>query len=123
MRKPRAVALFFLPTTAAKSAPQWEPQADIYRAPDGWVIKMDLAGVRPQDVDITMHGSQLTISGVRHDWIVEDGWSHHTLEIAYNRFQRVFALPCNLERAGISVECRAGMLLVRVTCKEETNHG
>jgi HSP20 family protein len=98
---------------------------DIYRASEGWVIKMDLAGVRPQDVSITRHGSQLRISGVRHDRIVEEGWSHYTMEIAYDRFERTIELPCSLEHARVTVENRDGMLLLRVmtgTTREEADH-
>ena len=100
----------------------WQPQVDVYRAPGGWVIKMDLAGVRPQDVSITVRGSQLRISGVRLDRIVEEGWSHYTMEIAYDRFERTIELPCNLEHARITVEGRDGMLLLRIAAKEEPDH-
>jgi len=95
---------------------------DIYRAREGWVVKMDLAGVRPQDVSITVRGSQLRVSGVRHDRIVEEGWSHYAMEIAYNHFERTIELPCDLERAMITVEDREGMLLLRVTAREDANH-
>jgi HSP20 family protein len=92
----------------------WQPQADIYRSAAGWIVKMDLAGVQPQDVSITVRGSQLHISGVRRDRSVEEGWSHYTMEIAYNRFERIIELPCDLEHTRITVECRDGMLLLRV---------
>jgi HSP20 family molecular chaperone IbpA len=36
------------------------------------------------------------------------------MEIAYNRFERTIELPCDLARAQITVECRDGMLLLRV---------
>jgi len=100
----------------------WQPQVDIYRTREGWVVKMDLAGVRPQDVSITVHGSHLLVSGVRHDRIVEEGWSHYAMEITYNHFERTIELPCDLERARITVEDREGMLLLRVMPKEESDH-
>jgi HSP20 family protein len=122
MRKIRARALFFLPAVESKLPLAWQPQVDIYRTPEGWVVKMDLAGVRPQDVSITVSGSQLRISGVRHDRIVEQGWSHYAMEIAYDRFERTLALPCDLELARITVEGRDGMLLLRVVAREESDH-
>jgi HSP20 family molecular chaperone IbpA len=36
------------------------------------------------------------------------------MEIAYNRFERTIELPCDLAHARIAVECRDGMLLLRV---------
>ena len=32
----------------------WRPAADIYRTRTGWLIKYDLAGVRPEDIEITL---------------------------------------------------------------------
>jgi HSP20 family protein len=122
MRKLRARALFFLPTVEGRSPLVWQPQVDIYRAPKGWVVKMDLAGVQPRDVSITVCGSQLSISGVRHDRIVEEGWSHYTMEIAYDRFERTIALPCDLEHARITVEGRDGMLLLRIAARGDSDH-
>jgi len=122
VRKPRARSLFFLPAVEARTSLVWQPQMDIYRAPAGWVIKVDLAGVRPQDVSVTVRGAQLSISGVRHDRIIEEGWKHYTMEIAYQRFERTLELPCDLEHARITVECREGMLLLRITAREEADH-
>jgi HSP20 family protein len=122
MYKRRARSPFFLPAAESRTPLVWQPQVDIYRAPEGWIIKMDVAGVQPQDVSITVRGSQLHISGVRYDRIVEAGWSHYTMEIAYNRFERTIELPCDLEHARITVECRDGMLLLRVVAKEEADH-
>lgn len=117
MQKRETGGLFFF--AAAEMA--WRPAADIYRTRTGWVIKLDLAGVCPADVTIVAHGAQLLITGVRHDRIVEEGWNHYALEISYNRFERTIELPCELEQVDYSVECREGMLLVRVTLKEEGN--
>jgi len=114
VREIRLRSLFFPPAALPRATMAWQPQVDIYRAGDGWVIKLELAGVRPQDVSVTVHGSQLHVEGVRHDWILEQGWSHHTMEIAYNRFERTIALPCDLAQARITVECRDGMLLLYV---------
>jgi HSP20 family protein len=122
VRKLRVRALFFLPAVETRTPKVWQPHVDIYHAPEGWVVKMELAGVRPQDVSITMRGSQLRISGVRYDRIVEAGWRHYAMEIAYNRFERTIELPCDLEHARISVEGRDGMLLLRVIAKKESDH-
>lgn len=80
---------------------------------------MELAGVRPEDVNVLANGSQLYISGVRRDKFVEEGWSHYSMEITYNRFERTIELPCELERADISVEYQDGLLLVRVVMNQE----
>ena len=101
MRKPRVRSPFFLPALEARAPTVWQPQVDIYRAQEGWVVKMELAGVRPQDVSIAVCGARLRVSGVRHDRIVEVGWSHYAMEIAYNHFERRFPRSEILQQSGM----------------------
>ncbi len=98
----------------------WRPSADIYRTRNGWLVKYDLAGVKTDDIEVTVKGSQITIHGFRRDWRLEDGCSHYSMEISYNRFERTVELPGNLEGAQVQIEGREGILLVRLTCQGET---
>ena len=66
----------------------------MYRTQHGWLVKLDLAGVRPADVTVDLTGSTLTVSGCRRDWLVQRAWDHLQMEIAYNCFERRFELPC-----------------------------
>ena len=92
----------------------WRPPVDVYRKGNTWLLKFDLAGVRAEDVRVRLGGSRVTVSGVRKDWVVEDGYHYHSMEISYNRFERAVELPGNLSGAGYSLEARDGLLLVRV---------
>jgi HSP20 family protein len=92
----------------------WQPSADIYRTPTGWLVKFDLAGVRPEDVEVEVRGSILTVRGCRRDWAVEQDAHCYQMEISYSCFERALTLPANLERARVSAEHRYGMLLVRI---------
>ena len=118
MPETKPMSLFFI-SAEAGAAMAWRPAADIYRTPEGWVVKLELAGVRQEDVNVEASGQELFVSGVRRDRFVEEGWSHHSMEIAYSHFERVIELPCDLDRAGISMEVHDGLLLVRVV----TSHG
>jgi HSP20 family protein len=105
----------FLPV--AQGGPRadiWQPLVDVYRARDGWLIKCDLAGVRPEDLALSVNGSRLTVRGSRRDCSLDEGCSHYRLEIAYSQFERTIELPDNLERAQLTTEFRQGMLLVRI---------
>jgi HSP20 family protein len=112
------MSLFFM-SAEPGTAMAWRPAADIYRTPDGWVVKMELAGVRPEDVTVIASGSQIFVSGMRRDKCVGEGWCHYSMEIAYSRFERTIELPCSLEQADICVECLDGLLLVRVNTSKE----
>jgi HSP20 family protein len=97
----------------------WQPPADVYRTRTGWLVKYDLAGVKIEDIEVTVAGSQITIGGFRRDWRLEDGCSHYSMEISYNRFERTLELPCDLDGAEVKVEGRDGILLLRLICQGE----
>jgi HSP20 family protein len=114
----KPMSLFFI-SAEAGAAMAWRPAADIYRTPEGWVVKLELAGVRQEDINVVISGSELFVSGVRRDRFVEEGWSHQSMEITYSHFERVIEFPCDLSRASISIEGRQGLLLVRVITSHE----
>lgn len=100
----------------------WQPLADIYRIRDGWLVKLDLAGIRLEDVEIKTKGNCLTIEGVRRDFQEEESPNYYTMEISYNRFRKSIELPMQLEEAEIRLDYRDGMLLIRIE-KEGNKNG
>jgi len=97
----------------------WNPAADVYRTRDGWVVKVDLAGVKSEDVEITLDGALLRISGLRRDSFCGEGVSHYQLEITYSRFEKIIQFPCSIEQATIERDYRDGLLLLRLRENEE----
>jgi HSP20 family protein len=95
----------------------WQPSADVYRTRDGWLLKFDLAGVRPEDVMVAVRGRRVSVSGVRRDLMLEEGFSYYSMEISYNRFERSIEMPADLEHAQVMIEARNGLLLVRMITK------
>ena len=93
---------------------RWQPSADVYRTRNGWLLKFDLAGVRLEDVTVTVQDRRVSVSGVRRDSLVEEGCSYYSMEISYNRFERTIEVPCDLGGAQVSLQVRDGLLLVRM---------
>src|SRR5436190_534476 len=114
----RRMRLLFTSTEERHRRAGWQPAADIYRTPRGWLVKVDLAGVRPGDVELTADANRLTIRGERRDCSLEEGCHCYRLEINYDRFERTLELPINLERAQVTAEHHEGMLLVRIQTEE-----
>jgi len=93
----------------------WRPAVDIYKGPTGWLVKVDLAGVKPEDVRVECRGRHLTIEGSRRDSLVREGYCQYSMEISYNRFERSIELPCeSSEVTGMEYQYGEGMLLVHL---------
>src|SRR5271155_1198201 len=104
----------FWPLFPPEMPAPWEPSVDVYQTRNGWLLKFDLAGVRPEDVTVSVSGRRVTVSGVRRDTSVEEGCSYYAMEISYNRFERALEMPVNLASARVTIEARNGLLLVRM---------
>ena len=78
------------------------------------MLKFDLAGVRLEDVTVSVCGRRVSVSGIRRDSTVEEGCSYYSMEISYNRFERFIEMPADLENARVTLEARDGLLLVRM---------
>ena len=97
------------------SGPLWQPAVDVYKTPEGWKIKFDLAGVKTDDVEVLLGDGRIAVRGVRRDSILNEGWSYYQLEITYSRFERILQIPCDLTNAEIKTESRDGWFILHVT--------
>jgi HSP20 family protein len=105
---------FFVCSAQGFGDSHWEPFVDIYRTRKGWILKVDLAGVRLEDIDISRLRNTLTIEGIRRDLLKEDHCNYYSMEISYSRFKRAITLPLDLEDSSIRMDYTDGMLLIRV---------
>ncbi len=118
--KPEQLPVVLFARSRAGEATCWSPLADIYRTRGGWLLKFDLAGVRLEDVEVEVRGCRVTVRGVRRDCLLEKGYSHYSMEIAYNRFERTIELPCGLPNPRTHLDYQHGILMVRLDSEEET---
>src|SRR4051812_8710326 len=77
---------------AAAPAKKFIPAFDFRETKDGYVIEADLPGVRERDIEISMSGNQLRISGRRQSVRREENEKYSCSERAYGTFERTFAL-------------------------------
>jgi HSP20 family protein len=100
--------------TSRPSGRLWNPAADVYRTHDGWIVKVDLAGVQSADVEVGIDGPFLRVSGLRRDSVCGEGVSHYQLEITYSRFEKVIQFPCSIEQASITRDYHDGLLILQL---------
>jgi HSP20 family protein len=111
--------MFFLPRSA-RPEEVWQPRADIYRTSEGWLVKFELAGVRPDEVRLIVRGTTLLVEGSRRDEHCYHGMGCHRLEIAYSHFRRVLELPGLSDSAELLTSYVNGMLLVRIKTEDRS---
>ena len=99
-------------TGARMSGKLWYPAADVYQTPDGWMVKVELAGVDAEDIEIEIEGSSLYIAGTRRDTSCQHGISHHQMEITYSRFEKSLSFPDVIEGAKLEHNFENGLLLI-----------
>jgi HSP20 family protein len=92
----------------------WYPAADVYRTRDGWIVKVELAGVCPEELTVEIGGDSLRVSGCRRDEVHTETVSYHQLEITYSRFEKTIRFPCIIEGARVSTGYRDGLLTINL---------
>jgi HSP20 family protein len=97
----------------------WYPAADVYRTGEGWVVKLELAGVAPDELEVEISGDTLRVSGTRRDETVTETISYHQLEITYSRFEKTIRFPCPVEGALIERRYRDGLLILYIRSPAE----
>lgn len=95
----------------------WNPAADVYRSADGWMVKVDLAGVRAEDLAIEVFQSSLRIRGCRRDTFVRDGYTYQQMEITYSQFEKTIQFPTSIEEATVQHDYRDGYLIINLYCR------
>ena len=93
----------------------WCPAADVYRTRDGWIVKVDLAGISADDLQITLHGSTLELRGLRRDSSYAEGITYQQLEITYSRFEKRIQFPSSIEKATLERDYRDGLLVLKLS--------
>jgi HSP20 family protein len=98
----------------------WNPAADVFRSEDGWVVKIDLAGVCSDELEIEIRDSLLRISGCRRDTLYREGFVYQQMEITYSRFEKTIQFPGPIEGASLKHDYRDGFLIINLHRLEET---
>lgn len=87
---------------------------DVYQTPEEIIIRSIVAGVRPEDLDISISRDMVTIHGSReeHKEVTEDNYFHK--ELYWGAFSRTVLLPAEVEVEGAQATEKHGLLTIRL---------
>jgi HSP20 family protein len=98
-------------TTVAR--PEWKPPADLYETDQTYVVKVELAGVSEDDLDVSVYTDAIVVEGIRPIGVTGEV-RYHTAEIRYGPFRLEVAFPTPINRERVSARCESGFLLLTV---------
>ncbi len=97
----------------------WAPRVDVIDLSDSILIRIDLAGIDPADIDLTLEGHTLKISGSRALDESAETATYHRREIFTGDFSRTLILPKGLAADEITASADNGLLEVAIPRKPE----
>jgi len=79
----------------------WRPPTDIFETDERFIIKVEIAGMREEDIEVAMENNLLVISGTRSD-VPEQRAYYHQMEIQSGKFEIMAEIPVSVdvEKAG-----------------------
>ncbi|MDH3533701.1 MAG: Hsp20/alpha crystallin family protein [Gammaproteobacteria bacterium] len=104
----------FGPGDGEHSAADWVPAVDIVEHKDHFIVRADVPGVDPADIDVSMDNGVLSVAGERRaeDRSEIDGVQR--FERSVGRFYRRFTLPDSADAEGITARSTNGILEISI---------
>jgi HSP20 family protein len=98
---------------------QWAPSVDIFEHEGNLVLRAELPGIEPKDVDVHVENNVLTLRGERKLESEVKREQYHRVERAYGTFSRSFTLPNVVDTEKIKADYKDGVLSVTLPQREE----
>jgi len=93
-------------------ASPWPP-VDVIETEEGFVVRVEIAGAKPEDMEVTFERGVLTVRG-RREVEAPPGARFHQVEISHGRFERRISIPGEVDVEGIRARYREGFLVVEL---------
>jgi HSP20 family protein len=92
----------------------WQPAVDIFETDSALVVRLEMAGVRAEDLKVNVDGEVLRIRGMRRTPDREPVQRLHQMEIAFGPFETALRLGVPFDRDGVAARLEDGLLEVRL---------
>ena len=98
----------------------WSPVLDVHEDKDHLTVRIELPGMKKEDIDLSLHENTLTVSGDRKDERNETDGAVTRAERYFGRFQRTLTLPKPVDADKVKAQYKDGILTVRLPKTEES---
>jgi HSP20 family protein len=90
----------------------WRPPTDVYEIEDGYVVRVEIAGMREEDFSVELDGRSLVVRGVRSDY--PERRAFHQMEIRYGEFSIEIEMPAPVLAADVQATYQEGFLRIQL---------
>jgi HSP20 family protein len=101
------------------NAVQFAPRFDVKETKDAYVLKADLPGVTEEEIEVSLSGNMLTISGKKEEEHREEGEQYYAMERSYGSFSRSFTLPDGGDGEQVTADLKNGVLTLQIPKRPE----
>jgi HSP20 family protein len=103
-------------------AGNWMPAIDVAEKEDSFLVKVELPGMKADDINISVQGNTLSISGEKKEELEEKDKDFYHTERRFGSFRRDVALPAGVDASKIDASFRDGVLTIDLPKSEEEKH-
>jgi HSP20 family protein len=98
----------------------WTPEIDVEETDDGFRFHVELSGVKPEDISVSVEDGILTLTGERKFYEEKEAEGFRRVERRFGAFHRAMRLPTKVDPEAIEARYTNGVLEVTVPKAEET---
>jgi len=88
----------------------WSPPTDAYETEEAYIVRLEIAGMREEDFEVTLENDTLLISGVRSD--LPERRAYHQMEIRFGKFATALGVPGPVNVDEAQAEYKDGFLTI-----------
>jgi HSP20 family protein len=95
------------------------PAIDVAKKEDAVLVRAEIPGMKPEEIDISVYGNTLTISGEKKESQEDQGDGFYHVESSYGSFRREVTLPTEVDEGKIEAVCKDGVLSITLPKAEK----
>jgi HSP20 family protein len=92
----------------------WRPLTDVYETDGELIVRMEIAGMDPKDLSVTLGERLLVLKGIRRDPGRSERRHFHKMEVTVGPFERIIEIPDRLRVSSVDAHYENGFLTVRL---------
>ena len=97
----------------------WAPALDVHEDKDGYTVRVELPGLKREDIEVSLQDGSLIISGERRSEKIDEGTEIHRQERYFGKFSRALTLPTTVAGDKVKAAYKDGILTVTLPKAEE----